>query len=113
MQLAHEQKEAKAVGALHWLPIMVCINYWFERLRENATSSAYDPHAPKRTANLRVNGDLLNKAKGLDVNVSGTLEQALKEKQREQWLEENVQAINSYNEYVETHGVFSDDLRSF
>ncbi|WP_339462999.1 type II toxin-antitoxin system CcdA family antitoxin [Pseudomonas sp. EA_105y_Pfl2_R69] len=79
--------------------------------------AAYNPNAPKRAANLSVNGDLLNKAKDLDINLSATLEQALaealKKKQREQWLAENQQAINAYNEHVEAQGVFSDDLRSF
>jgi antitoxin CcdA len=79
--------------------------------------AVYNPHAPKRAANLSVNGDLLNKAKELDINLSATLEQALvealKKKQREQWLAENHSAINAYNEYVEGHGVFSDDQRSF
>ena len=75
---------------------------------------AYNPHAPKRAANLSVNGDLLNKAKDLDINLSATLEQALteavKQKQREQWLAENRNAITAYNEHVEVHGVFSDAL---
>ncbi len=79
--------------------------------------AVYNPHAPKRATNLSVNGDLLSKAKALDINLSATLEQALaealKKKQREQWLTENRKAINAYNEHVEAHGVFSDDLRSF
>ena len=77
----------------------------------------YNPQAPKRAANLSVNGDLLSKAKDLDINLSATLEQALiealKKKQREQWLAENRKAIDAYNAHVEAHGVFSDDLRSF
>ena len=79
--------------------------------------AAYNPNAPKRAANVSVNGDLLNKAKELDINLSATLEQALaeilKKKQREQWLAENAEAMNAYNEHVEAHGVFSDDQRSF
>lgn len=79
--------------------------------------TAYNPNAPKRAANLSVNGDLLNKAKDLDINLSATLEQALiealKKKQREQWLAENRKAISAYNEHVEAHGVFSDGLRGF
>lgn len=78
---------------------------------------SYDPNAPKRAANLRINEDLLAKAKSFDINLSATLEkalaQALKEKQREQWLADNRQAIAGYNEHVETNGVFSDELRSF
>ncbi len=78
---------------------------------------AYNPQAPKKPANLSINSDLLNKAKELDINLSATLElalaEALKEKQREQWLVENKAAIDAYNEHVERHGVFSDELRSF
>jgi len=35
------------------------------------------------------------------------------DKQRELWREENQQAIASYNQMVEEHGTFSDDLRAF
>lgn len=77
----------------------------------------YDIRAPKRSANLSVNEDLLNKARELNINLSATLEQALasalREKQRCQWLAENKDAIEAYNEHVEQHGVFSDGLRSF
>lgn len=79
--------------------------------------AAYAPHAPKRAANLSTNGDLLHKAKDLNINLSATLEQALvevlKKKQCDQWLAENSKAIDAYNEYVEAQGVFSDELRSF
>lgn len=77
--------------------------------------SVLDPHAPKRTVNLSVNGDLLDKARDLDINLSEVLEQALiealKEKQCERWLEENRQSIKAYNEHVNACGVFSDGLR--
>lgn len=77
---------------------------------------AYDLQAPKRAVNLSINGDLPNKAKSLDIKLSATLEQALVEivnqNQRKKWLEENRNAINAYNEYVETQGVFSDDVQN-
>ena len=45
------------------------------------------------------------------------LEQALaydlKKQQCEQWLAENSEAMNAYNEHVEAHGVFSDHARGF
>lgn len=51
--------------------------------------ATHNPHAPKRAVNLSVNGDLLNKAKDLDIQLSATLEQALaealKKKLRELW----------------------------
>ena len=78
---------------------------------------AYDIHAPKRAANLSVNGDLLQKARELEINLSATLEEALAEavrkKRAERWLAENRNAMEAYNEYVEAHGAFSDGLRSF
>lgn len=78
---------------------------------------AYNIQAPKKPANLSINSDLLSKAKELDINLSATLElalaEALKTRQREQWLAENKAAIGAYNEHVEAHGVFSDGLRSF
>jgi len=79
--------------------------------------SAYNTLAPKKAANLSINADLLTKAKQMDINLSATLEQALidalKKKLRDQWLVENQAAIEAYNEHVEEHGVFSDELRTF
>lgn len=80
-------------------------------------NSLYNPLAPKRAANLSINADLLAKAKAADINLSATLEQALSEalrqRQREQWLAENKTAIEAYNQRVQAQGVFSDDLRTF
>ncbi|MCL4779773.1 MAG: type II toxin-antitoxin system CcdA family antitoxin [Gammaproteobacteria bacterium] len=77
----------------------------------------YNPQAPKRPANLSINSDLLNKAKELEINLSATLEQALgaalRERQQAAWLAENKAAMAAYNDHVEKHGVFSDELRSF
>lgn len=62
-----------------------------------------------------MNSDLLNKSRALNINLSATLERALKEKlaKREaaQWVEENRSAIKSYNEFVEQHGCFGDEFR--
>jgi antitoxin CcdA len=77
----------------------------------------YDQEAPKRATNLSINSDLLKKAKEMDINLSAALEQTLaiqlKAKQQEAWLKENRAAITAYNNHVETHGLFSDGLRSF
>jgi len=32
---------------------------------------------------------------------------------RKKWREENTEAIRAYNEHVEKHGTFSDDMRCF
>lgn len=80
-------------------------------------SSLYNRDAPKKPTNLTVNVELLNLAKSLDLNISSVLETALaetvKQKKREQWLEENMDAINSYNKHIQEHGLFSDEFRAF
>jgi len=77
----------------------------------------YDETAPKKSANLSVNSDLLKKAKGLNINLSATLEHALmqqvKKVERDLWLKENKQAINSLNDLSEENGLFSDSYRNF
>ena len=78
-------------------------------------AAIFDPDARKRPTNLSINGDLLAKARELDINLSATLAlaEALRRRQREQWLAENRTAIAAYNADVETSGVFSDGLRGF
>ncbi|HSS79205.1 MAG TPA: type II toxin-antitoxin system CcdA family antitoxin [Thermoanaerobaculia bacterium] len=79
--------------------------------------SLYDRRAAKKPAQLRINGDLLKKAHELGINPSATLEDALADeiskRNREIWLEENREAIETYNELVAKHGVFSDGVRGF
>lgn len=81
------------------------------------TPELYDTVAPKKAANLSVNSALLSKARALDINLSATLEQALKEelakREATRWVEENRAAIKSYNEFIERHGCFGDELREF
>ncbi len=77
----------------------------------------YDKTAPKKSANLSVNSDLLKKARGLNINLSATLEHALmqqvKKSERESWLKENKEALNSLNDLAEENGLFSDSYRNF
>ncbi len=79
--------------------------------------TAFNPSAPKKAANLSINSELLNQAKDLKINLSATLEQALtvliRDKQRQQWLQDNRQSIEQYNQRVESEGCFSDGLRNF
>lgn len=78
---------------------------------------SYNSDAPKKPTNVSINSDLLEKAKGLNINLSATLERALAEQlraeQRAQWLRENSKAIQAYNEFVDTNGTFSDSVRKF
>lgn len=77
----------------------------------------YNPNAPKKSANLSINSDLLKQAKSLKINLSRALEQKLTEMVREEqeqlWRKENKKAIEDYNQRVEAKGVFSDGLRRF
>lgn len=79
--------------------------------------TAFNPSAPKKAANLSVNSELLNQAKALHINLSATLERALAEairdKQRQQWLHDNRQSIEDYNRRIDAEGCFSDSLRNF
>ena len=72
---------------------------------------------PKRATNVSVRSDLLAAAREAGVNLSAALERALTEelaaRKRKQWRTENREAIQAYNEHVEKHGTFSDDLRNF
>jgi antitoxin CcdA len=71
----------------------------------------------KRAANVSVRSELLDAAREAGLNLSATLESALERElaaaKRKKWREDNRDAISAYNEYIEKHGTFSDDVRSF
>jgi antitoxin CcdA len=75
------------------------------------------PTAAKRAANVSVRRDLLDAARAANINLSATLErallEALKSAQREQWRNDNREAIAAHNDFMTEHGVFSDGSRSF
>jgi antitoxin CcdA len=77
----------------------------------------FNEKAPKKATNLSINSDLLSKAKDLNINLSATLEHALESEvraaEKEHWLKENKIAIDSLNELVDKHGLFSDSYREF
>lgn len=73
--------------------------------------------APKKSCNLSINAELLSQAKALGINLSQTLEAQLEKLVREarakQWAEENKDAIESQNRWIEKHGLLSDHYRFF
>lgn len=77
----------------------------------------YDFDAPKKVINLSLNSDLLKKSRALNINLSATLEQALKDKlksiEAKKWVQENKNAIKAYNNFVAENGCFSDEYRAF
>jgi antitoxin CcdA len=80
-------------------------------------ASVYDKAAPKRAVNVSINSDLAAKAKALGVNLSDALETRLAElvavAERQQWLTENAEAIEEYNQRAETGSILSDFERPF
>jgi antitoxin CcdA len=77
----------------------------------------FDLAAPKKAMNLSINTDLLRQVKALNINLSQKVEQyladLLRESKQQQWLAENKDAIDAYNQRIELSGVFSDGLRRF
>jgi antitoxin CcdA len=84
---------------------------------EDIMSTLYDYNAPKKATNLTINSDLLLKTRELKINLSATLEKALKEKLKQaeesNWKKENKLAIEAYNQFIESNGSFSDEFRDF
>ena len=77
----------------------------------------YDTTAPKKPTNLSVNSDLLQRTRSMNINLSATLEKALitelSKAEAERWTNDNKKAIKAYNEFIEEHGCFGDEFRSF
>ncbi len=77
----------------------------------------FDKSATKKPTNLSVNSDLLSKARKQKINLSATLEHALESElrktERENWLKDNKDAIDSLNKLAEQNGLFSDKYRNF
>ena len=73
--------------------------------------------AAKKATNVSMAEPLLAEAKELRINISQAAEaglvRAVAEKRAELWLQENMEAIESSNEYVEKHGLPLDTFRMF
>ncbi len=71
----------------------------------------------KKAVNVSIAADLLEAARGQDINLSATLEAALerqlRQRRRDDWLAANSGKIEAYNRDVEERGTFGDTLRSF
>lgn len=73
--------------------------------------------AVKQPVNLSINASILEAAKRQNVNLSEMLESALAGRLRHEamrlWQEENLEAIEASNRFVERNGLWSDGLRLF
>lgn len=71
----------------------------------------------RRSANLTINTGLLEEARGLQVNLSRAaergIEAAVKAERERRWKEENREAIESSNRWVEEHGLPLAKYRQF
>lgn len=71
----------------------------------------------RKPTNISLDSDLLDAAKALGVNISRACERGLAEQvsetRAERWLEENKQALESSNLYVEKNGLPLARYRQF
>jgi len=69
----------------------------------------------KRAVNLFVDADLLDEAKRLRINLSELLEHRLRiivrAEREKRWVEENREAIESINQFIDRHGLLAARLR--
>jgi len=87
-------------------------------MRMAKTKRATKTKRPRRqAANLTVRSDLVERARVLKLNLSSVLETALvaaiRQREQQAWLDENAEAIDAHNRWIEKHGLFSDDWREF
>lgn len=82
-----------------------------------AARSAPAGDARKRAVNLSVRADLLDEARSYGTNLSALLETALETEHRrlrtERWREENRDAIEGWNRWVDENGIPFADLKSW
>ncbi len=74
-------------------------------------------HAGKKATNVSMAEPLLAEAKELHINISQAAEagvaRAVAEKRAQRWIQENWEAIESSNAYVEKHGLPLEKYRMF
>ena len=71
----------------------------------------------KRAVNVTVAEDVLADAKRLGMNISQVLEDELRKRVTEEktrrWQEENREAIEAHNRFIEKHGIFGEEFRNW
>lgn len=72
---------------------------------------------PRRATNVSLDHDYVTEAKALGINISQACERGLietvKEARSARWLEENREAIESWNEWVKVNGLPLASKRMF
>jgi antitoxin CcdA len=86
-------------------------------MRMGMLESRSNRRGATRATNVTLSAALVEEAKLLGVNISlaatSGLEQAVSRKRAERWAEENRDALESYNQFVEAHGLPLNDQRLF
>jgi len=71
----------------------------------------------RKPLNLSIDAELIDRAKGLDINLSQALESKLRDIVRDEetarWQREHKGAIEAWNRWVEENGIPLDDLRAW
>ena len=72
---------------------------------------------PRRAANISLPADLIEEAKGLDINISKACQQGLEQQvatsRAEAWLKENRAALEAWNDWVRENGLPYAEYRPF
>jgi antitoxin CcdA len=80
-------------------------------------SAAHRPASSQRATNVTLPETLLQEAKEMGINLSQACERvlaaAVAEARRQQWLKENRQAMEAWNDYVAKHGLPLAAYRQF
>lgn len=78
---------------------------------------ARSPKRRKKATNLSIDADLVAEAKELGIGLSRFMEEKLaleiKRRRASAWRREAREAMRAYNEFVERHGIFGEEFRSF
>ena len=82
-----------------------------------SNSVARTSRSPRRATNISLRSDLIDEARKLKINISQAcekgLEQQVRTSLRQAWLEENREAIEACNAWVEKNGLPLAPYRQF
>jgi antitoxin CcdA len=88
-----------------------------ERFRRGGRIGQSPKPGRKRAVNVTVDEDVLAEAKQLGMNLSQVLEEELRKRVTEEktrrWQEENREAIEAHNRFIEKHGIFGEEFRNW
>ena len=87
------------------------------RMNAHRSSGKSKARGTTRPTNLSLNAALVDEAKKLGINISvaaaAGLEEAVRKRRAERWLERNGAALETYNAFVARNGLPLDKFRLF